>query len=138
MNKMPMVGVGVIITRGEKILLLHRHHAHGEGTWSPPGGHLEFGESPEECARRETWEETGLEVANVHFKCLTNDIFTVEGMQYITIWMEGTGDAGEAVVNAPEEASEVGWFRWDRLPEPLFLPLQNLLSGKTYPADTTI
>ncbi len=131
---MPMVGVGVIIRRGEQMLLLHRHHAHGEGTWSPPGGHLEFGETPEECARRETREETGLEVTEVRYLCLTNDVFIVEGKHYITIWVEGRCEGGEAVVNAPEEASEVGWFGWDRLPEALFLPLQNLLAGRTYPA----
>ena len=133
MPEMPMVGVGIIITRGERTLLLHRHHAHGAGTWSSPGGHLEFGETPEECARRETKEETGLDLADVGFKCLTNDIFTAEGKHYITIWMEGKCEAGEAVVNAPEEASEIGWFRWDELPEQLFLPLQNLLAGETYP-----
>jgi 8-oxo-dGTP diphosphatase len=132
-NRMPMVGVGIIIRRGEQVLLLHRHHAHGAGTWSPPGGHLEFGETPEECARRETREETSLEVVDVRYKCLTNDIFTAEGKHYITIWMEGQGGEGEAVLNAPEEASEVRWFRWDELPEQIFLPLANLLAGKTYP-----
>ncbi len=132
-NSLPMVGVGVIIRRGEQVLLLHRHHAHGAGTWSPPGGHLEFGETPEECARRETLEETGLELANLRYKCLTNDIFVLEGRHYITIWMDGTCNEGEAAVNAPEEASEVGWFGWEELPEQLFLPLANLLAGKTYP-----
>ena len=133
-----MVGVGVLIRRGGRVLLLHRHHAHGAGTWSPPGGHLEFGETPEECARRETREETGLEVVDVRYLCLTNDIFTAENRHYITIWMEGTCEEGEAVVNAPEESSEVGWFSWDGLPELLFLPLQNLLAGKTYPQGTSI
>ena len=138
MPEMPMVGVGIIITRGDRTLLLHRHHAHGAGTWSSPGGHLEFGETPEECARREAKEETGLDLVDVRFRCLTNDIFTAEGKHYITIWMEGECEAGEAVVNAPEEAFEIGWFRWDELPEPLFIPLQNLLAGKTYPRSTPI
>ncbi len=132
-DEMPMVGVGVLVTRGNQVLLLHRHHAHGEGTWSPPGGHLEFGETPEACARREVKEETGLDVLEVHYLCLTNDVFTEEGLHYVTIWMEGKGDEGEAVVNAPEEASEIGWFGWDGLPGRLFLPLQNLLAGNTYP-----
>lgn len=138
MPELPMVGVGIIITRGERTLLLHRHHAHGTGTWSSPGGHLEFGESPEDCARREAKEETGLDLVDVRFKCLTNDIFQAEGKHYITIWMEGESEAGEAVVDAPEEAFEIGWFRWDELPEPLFLPLQNLLAGKTYPLTAPI
>jgi 8-oxo-dGTP diphosphatase len=40
----PRVGVGIVITRGNEVLLIHRHGAHGAGTWSPPGGHLDFGE----------------------------------------------------------------------------------------------
>ncbi len=138
MPELPMVGVGIIITRGDRTLLLHRHHAHGAGTWSSPGGHLEFGETPEDCARREAKEETGLDLVNVRFKCLTNDVFRTEGKHYITIWMEGESEVGEAMVNAPEEAFEIGWFRWDELPEPLFLPLQNLLAGKTYPRTAPI
>ena len=36
-----------------------------------------------------------------------------------------------------QEESEVGWFSWHDLPQPLFLPLQHLLEGKTYPSQTT-
>lgn len=46
----PRVGVGVIITKDQHVLLLRRHSVHGAGTWSTPGGHLDFGESPEACA----------------------------------------------------------------------------------------
>lgn len=56
----------------------------------------------------------------------------MEGKHYITLWMEGTYLSGEAVVNAGDEASEVGWFAWDSLPKPLFLPLRSLLDGKSY------
>jgi 8-oxo-dGTP diphosphatase len=134
MPESPRVGVGVIITRGKQVLLLKRKNAHGAGSWSPPGGHLEFGESPEECAIREAKEETGLDVTDVKFKAVTNDLFEAEGKHYITLWMEGECLSGEAVVNAPYEMSEVGWFAWDNLPETLFLPLRNLLEGKCYPA----
>ena len=58
----PKVGVGVIIVKEGKILLGKRKNAHGEGTWCPPGGHLELGESYEECAKRETFEETNFKI----------------------------------------------------------------------------
>jgi len=134
MSKRPAIGVGIIITKGDQVLLLKRKHVHGDGSWSTPGGHLEFGESPEECAIREAKEETGVSVTDLKFRAITNDVFEREGMHYITIWMEGRYLSGEPVVNAPYEMAEVGWFAWDALPETLFLPLQNLLDGRCYPS----
>jgi 8-oxo-dGTP diphosphatase len=129
----PRVGVGVIITREHEVLLLRRRNVHGAGTWSTPGGHLDFGESPEQCAVREVKEETGLDIDAVAFRAITNDVFMAEGRHYITIWMESRHTGGEPIVAAPEEASEIGWFPWDDLPRPLFLPLQHLLDGQRYP-----
>jgi 8-oxo-dGTP diphosphatase len=129
----PRVGVGVIITKDQQVLLLRRRNVHGAGTWSTPGGHLDFGESPEQCAVREVKEETGLDIDAVAFRAITNDVFTAEGRHYITIWMEGRYTGGEPTVAAPEESSEIGWFSWNGLPQPLFLPLQHLLDGQRYP-----
>ncbi len=134
MDQRPGVGVAVIIRKGDAVLLMLRQNAHGAGSWAPPGGHVEFGESLEECAIRETVEETNLHVADVRFRAITNDVFEADGKHYITIWMEAMVVAGEPVVNAAEEMSELGWFAWDALPQPLFLPLQHLLDGVCYPA----
>lgn len=130
----PMVGVGVICSRNGKVLLLHRAHAHGAGSWSMPGGHLEFGETPEDCALREMLEETGVHGVHPRFVALTNDIFPKEGKHYITIWMQVDYAGGIAALTAPEESTEVGWFDWKTLPQPLFIPLQNLLGGKSNPS----
>lgn len=132
-NRTPGVGVAILIRRSDEVLLLLRHNAHGAGTWAPPGGHLDFGESPEACAIREAREETGLAVQSARFLALTNDVFAAEGRHYITLWMEAEAFTGEPRVNAPEESVEVGWFPWDALPETLFLPFRNLLDGLCYP-----
>ena len=71
----PKVGLGAYIIKDDKILLGKRKSAHGEGTWCPPGGHLEFNERLEECAIRETMEEAGINIKNVRFLTITNDIF---------------------------------------------------------------
>jgi 8-oxo-dGTP diphosphatase len=133
MSKMPRVGVGIIITKGDQVLLLRRKNVHGAGSWSMPGGHLDFGESLEECAIREAKEETNVDVTNVTFRAVTNDVFEVEGKHFVTIWMQGRYAAGEPVVNAADEMAEVGWFAWDALPEPLFLPFRHLPTGNCYP-----
>jgi 8-oxo-dGTP diphosphatase len=128
----PFVGVAVLVRRGDRVLLLKRKRSHGAGTWCPPGGHLEFGESPEECAVREAKEETGVKVADVRFLAITNDVFP-EGKHYITIWFEGQHLAGEGTAAAVDKVSEVNWFTWDALPEPRFLSLRHLLEGKSLP-----
>ncbi|GAC1390629.1 MAG: NUDIX hydrolase [Ktedonobacteraceae bacterium] len=134
MSHRPYVGVGVLVLKGAQMLLLRRKNVHGAGSWSPPGGHLEFGESLEACAIRETQEETGLIIAYAKFRAITNDLFEAEGKHYLTVWMEGTYVSGEASINAPYEVAEIGWFSRNALPEPLFLPLENLLTGKSvYP-----
>ena len=50
----------VYIVDGNKVLLLFHPKL---GKWLPPGGHIEEGETPPECAIRETFEETGLRIA---------------------------------------------------------------------------
>jgi 8-oxo-dGTP diphosphatase len=127
MLKRPKVGVGVIIRKGNQYLMMRRKNAHGEGTWCFPGGHLELNEEIEECARREVIEETGLKITNVRFAAITNDIFTDEGKHYITIFMQSDYESGEPTIMEPEKCTQIGWFSWDNLPSPLFLPNKNLI-----------
>ena len=74
MSHDPKVGVAIIITKDDQVLLMKRKGVHGTGTWSTPGGHLDFGETPEQCAAREA-EEVGLDVTDIRFRSITNDIF---------------------------------------------------------------
>ena len=130
----PRVGVAVIFMRNNRLLLIKRKKSHGAGSWAVPGGHLEFGESPEECAIRETREEVGLEISDVRFVAITNDVFPENNLHYITIWMKGDCPSGEPKKASQDEVAELGWFSWDALPSPLFIPLENLINGRRYPA----
>lgn len=124
----PKVGIGVILVRDGGLLLRKRIGKHANGTWSFPGGHLESGETPEECAIRETMEETGLTIESARVVALTNDVFP-DGGHYVTIWMKADGISDFDVVLDPTEASEYGWFPPDALPSPLFPSLVSLLQG---------
>lgn len=123
----PAVGVSAIVVRGDRVLLGRRLTSHGAGAWQFPGGHLEFGESIETCARREVEEETGLRLTTLMLGPYTNDIFQTEGRHYITLFVIASDAGGVAEVREPEKCAEWDWFRWDTLPRPLFLPIENLL-----------
>ncbi|WP_282065663.1 nucleotide triphosphate diphosphatase NUDT15 [Vibrio rotiferianus] len=127
MNKEVRVGVATIILRDGKILLGERIGSHGANTWATPGGHLELGESIEECAKREAFEETGLVVDAIEKLTFTNDIFEKEGKHYVTLFVLASCDSGEPQVTEPDKCKQWLWCELNNLPEPLFLPLSNLL-----------
>jgi 8-oxo-dGTP diphosphatase len=124
---LPKVGLAVIIKNGGKILLGKRIGAHDSGTWSFPGGHLEFKESLENCATRETLEETGLKIENPKFLTITNDIFEKDNKHYITIFMRADSFSGIPEIKEPNKCEEWLWFSPQELPENLMTPIKNLL-----------
>jgi 8-oxo-dGTP diphosphatase len=118
----PRVGVGVIVVRDGLVLLGRRLGAHGQGSWAPPGGHLEFGETPEDCARRELLEETGLVAREVLAATWVNNVFPDVGRHYVTLITVVPAADGEPQAMEPERCAEWRWFSWDALPQPLFAP----------------
>tara|TARA_R110001583_G_scaffold8895_1_gene41893 strand:+ start:691 stop:1104 length:414 start_codon:yes stop_codon:yes gene_type:complete len=132
-NVRPKVGVGVAIIKDGKVLLGKRKNAHGEGTWSFPGGHLEYQETWAECAIRETLEETDLSIKNVRFGTVTNDIFPAEQKHYVTIIMLSDYDFGDLRNMEPDKCEKWEWFTWDKLPNSLFESIENLLKDNYNP-----
>ncbi len=111
----PCVGVGVIVKKDDKILLLKRSGAHGEGTWSLPGGH------------------PGIAITDIQIIGFTNDPMKEYGKHYITLYVESAHASGEARIIEPEKCVQMGWFSLDALPEPLFPPFRNFVENKPYP-----
>lgn len=122
----PKVGVGVCVIKDNKVLYGKRKGPHGFGDWCFPGGHLEYGESIEDCARREVMEETGINIKNLKIGPFTNDIFEKEQKHYITLFVIADYDSGEVKIMEPDKCEKWDWFSWENPPEPLFLPSQNL------------
>ena len=138
--KRPGVGLGVILMRSGYVLLGKRKNAHGEGTWSFPGGHIEFGESLVDCAIREMEEETGLLPHNYNFVELTkpfaatNDIFSKENKHYITLYLRASHISGIPEVMEPNKCEKWEWFGWNKLADlDLFTPVANLRKERYNP-----
>ncbi len=58
----PLIGVGVVVFKGDRVLLIRRAKAPKAGSWSLPGGRQRLGETVRQTAVREVAEETGIEV----------------------------------------------------------------------------
>jgi len=58
----PVVGVGAVVVRDGRALIIKRAHEPRKGEWSLPGGLLELGESLQDAVRREIKEETSLDI----------------------------------------------------------------------------
>ena len=110
-DNVPRVGVGVIVLRNGRVLLGERLGSHGAGTWALPGGHLELGETVEQCARREVREETGLEIQEVHSGPFTSDVFALENKHYVTLFVLAHSADGEPVVHERTKCARWVWCR---------------------------
>jgi 8-oxo-dGTP diphosphatase len=141
-NKKVGVGFGVMIIRDGKVLFGKRHsdpekadsELHGEGTWTMPGGKLEYGESFEEGAIREVQEETGLQLNDMKVFCVNND--KNEFAHFVTIGLFSDNFDGEPKVMEPDEIVEWKWFDLNSLPTPIYFPsakiLENYKKGSFY------
>lgn len=70
----PIVGVGAVVLREDRVLLIKRGKPPRQGQWSLPGGGQEVGETVEEAVRREVREEAGLELDWVEFLAVVDAI----------------------------------------------------------------
>ncbi|MBI4134912.1 MAG: NUDIX domain-containing protein [Candidatus Sungbacteria bacterium] len=131
----PKVGIGVIVVRGRKILIGERLSGHGSGTFEIPGGHLEFGETFEEAAKREVAEETGL--TNIEVKgvvSIGNDI--AFDKHYVSIGILAESNFGEPYDVDATVAQNWQWYEPENIPEPFFphskRVVDNWLNGTIY------
>ena len=109
--KRPLLGVGAVVLRGEKVLLVCRAQEPCKGEWTFPGGVVELGETLRAAAEREVREEAGLKVLAGEVVEVVDTLVKARGgkLQYhyaivdvICRYVSGKPEAGDDV-------SEVAW-----------------------------
>lgn len=126
-HERPKIGIGVMVVRDGKVLLHKRKNSHGAGEYSSPGGHLEYMESFEDCARREAKEEADIEIENVRFLFLAN-LKRYAPKHYVHIQLAADWKSGEPKTMEPEKCEGWEWFSIDELPSPRFSMLEQAVA----------
>lgn len=134
-NEKTKIGVGVLVFKDNKILLGKRRWRHGDGEYSFPGGHLEYMQSFENCAKQETLEEAGIKIKNIRFLCLANtNLYLPRHEIYIGVIAEW--ESGETRSLEDERIVDWGWYDLNNLPKPLFkfceISIEAYKTGKNY------
>ena len=120
-NDQIKVGVGVMILKDGKVLMGNRKGKHGADEYGWPGGHLDYMESIVGCAKREVFEETGIQIKNIRFLRLLN--MKEYSRHYLDIAMTAEWESGEVELREPEKCEGWAWYDTDNLPKPLFAPV---------------
>lgn len=108
----PICGVGAVVWRDGRILLIRRGKPPRSGQWSLPGGAQRLGETLAAAAAREVREETGLEVAGLELLAAV-DLVERDGdgrVRFHYTLVDFSADAPEGEATAGDDAAAVGWF----------------------------
>ncbi len=109
--KLPLVGVGTLIRKGDRYLLVKRAAEPDAGLWSIPGGLVEVGERAEEAAVREAREETGLEVDVLEVVGVVDKIVRDEGgrVRYHFVIVDYLAEPRGGEMHHADDALDARW-----------------------------
>ncbi len=124
----PGVGCGVVLRRGDRILLIRRRRPPEAGAWGLVGGKVDFLEHAIDAARRECLEESGIRAGALSLLGVSEQLMDDEAQHWVSLIFLAEGFEGEPVLAEPEKHSELGWFAPDALPSPLCRAVRDALA----------
>lgn len=113
----PIAAVGVVVVRGDKILLIRRTKPPKANGWSIPGGMQELGETTEQAAVRELFEETSITMEKPQFIDIVNyiDRDRDERIKHHYILIDYAANYRSGSLRAGDDAGEARWVPMDQL-----------------------
>jgi 8-oxo-dGTP diphosphatase len=123
--KRPYVGVGVVVFKGDNVLLVQRGKKPRLNSWSIPGGAQELGETVEDAAHREIREETSVEIELLGLVEVVNSInrddeervqFHYTLIDFVAEWKSGDVVAGD-------DAADARWVSMEEIDDYNLRPL---------------
>jgi len=121
------IGCEIFIIKNDTVLLGKRKNCYGEGTWGLPGGHLEYGESVIECAKRELKEELGVDGLKLKLVSVVDNIDERGHYLHVSFLLEDF--SGEIRCMEPDLCYEWKFFNILSLPQELFKPHQKIFKN---------
>jgi len=114
----PLVGVGVVLFREKKVLLVKRGKEPSKGIWTLPGGLVEVGESLRETARREILEECGLRIEDLKLVDVIDLIEKDENGRVVFhyVLVDFLALKGEGTLRAGSDVEDAKFFPLNELP----------------------
>ena len=109
----PRVGVGALVVKDNRVLMIKRGKSPSKGMWSIPGGRVELGETLQEAAEREVLEETGITVIAGKpvyvFDMVSRD--ENDGIKYHYVIVDVSAKYVKGNVTAADDADDARWVR---------------------------
>jgi 8-oxo-dGTP diphosphatase len=130
-QKSPSLGVAIIITHGERLLVGRRKNPPMAQSWQLPGGWLHYQESPLQAVQRLQHQFPGMHCGRAGLVSHTSNLFE-DGTHSVSLYFQMQClNADDVDLQRNQDCSDWMWVDWYDLPKPLFLPLQ-LLKQSSY------
>ncbi len=116
--RFPIVAASAVIIRDGKVLMIKRGHEPNKGKWSIPGGKIELGETVDEAAQREVFEECNIKIEILKLLFVGENIVrdNTGRVKYHFVLIDLLAEYKSGEITAQSDAEEYRWATPEELP----------------------